>query len=369
MGLTRRFLEGGVITPITTLAEQREWQEKLLDASFGRNTVEFNDVGHPSVVVIVPCEPASAVLPGATDDPHPAFIINGVVQKERKISKYHICHTGSGINLRTYCVKGVDPGHSLSFDDFLLANKQNGPNCSLSTNAEAAFLSLKTKSLGFFPRGNNNWGQDISVPSEKGIPSFFSSNKPARTLTGSGPISWSHDGTPFGIFGLNGLLWRRVGGMRSNFGEINILENNNAADNTKDQSATSVEWKAILEDGTLVAPGTPLTLKFDGIQASGGAAQIDNVLDFPANTSLFNTFETLTADSHIVVPNILKLLGLFPVDGNHGGDGLWVNNTIEALLMRGGSLRYGSPSGVAAVRLFFVRAYAIWTVGALSAWS
>ena len=52
---------------------------------------------------------------------------------------------------------------------------------------------------------------------------------------------------------------------------VQVLANNDAADNTKDQSAGSALWKAIkASDGSLVVPGTAGTLKYDAAAAVTG---------------------------------------------------------------------------------------------------
>ena len=107
-----------------------------------------------------------------------------------------------------------------------------------------------------------------------------------KTYTGSGPASWRHNGLPHGIADLNGNVWEWLGGFRVNEGEIQVLANNDAADNTKDQSAGSALWKAIkASDGTLVAPGTAGTLKYDatGANGTGGNVLSDTVTSRSGN--------------------------------------------------------------------------------------
>lgn len=239
-------------------------------------------------------------------------------------------------------------------------------------------------------------------------------------MTGSGPLPWSHDGSPFGIFDLNGNIWEWVGGMRLNVGEIQVLQDNNAADNTKDQSSTSVLWNAIDQNGnyvatvwqastayvlnayltpgngyvyqattagtsSTVAPTWPTTvdstvadgtvvwtcvnnptLKYDFVStpANGGAARINITTQAnPSEYYSYNTFETLATTAGVTIPNLLKLLGLAPVDASHGTDGLWMRNVGERLPFRGGGWDIGFDAGVFALYLGYPRSASFRDIG------
>lgn len=382
IALTTRFQRDGVISDA---AEKRSWRERIEEASFGRNTVMYDDQGNPSVMVHVPVFQNKDVLTGGGNDAHPAFIVNGSYKPGVFISKYQNITTGAGATLRALSLKHMDPTTSINFDNALLACKQKGTGWHLMTNAEWAALALTCKAKGFMPRGNNNYSQDSSVASEKGIPGYFSSNKPTRILTGSGPLTWSDDGSPFGIFDLNGNVSEWVGGLRLNDGEVQVLANNNAADNTKDQTAPSTEWKAILAtDGSLVAPGTVGTLKIDNTTVGnsttasndvGGDPQINNVVNNPmyipggqfdygySNT----TFEALTVAGGVTVPNIAKLLGIAPIDASHGGDYFYIRNYGERLPCRGGVWYSSSFAGVFCLFLSVARSSSHYNIGFRSA--
>src|SRR5690606_1154575 len=159
-------------------------------------------------MVALPLQTEADLLPGGRNMPHPAFIVNGSTKPEVLISKYQNIVVGSGLDARAVSLKYRDPKVYIDFDTALTACAQKGEGWHLLTNPEWAAVALLCKKQGFMPRGNNQYGKDHSVSSEKGIPSYYydesGTNRIGRTLTGSGPLPWSHDGTPFGIYDLNG---------------------------------------------------------------------------------------------------------------------------------------------------------------------
>lgn len=351
ISLTNRYLRDGAITDA---AEKRYWREAVEKASFGRNTVMYDDQGYPSVMVAVPLFTEADVLSGSRNYPHPAFIVNGTTKPIIYISKYQNIITGSGATMRALSLKGVDPKADVVTHDYAVtACKQKGTGWHCATNAEYAALALLCKSQGFMPRGNNSCGKDYAITSEKGTPShtYDSSGTKymGRVATGSGPVSWTHDGTPFGVYDLNGNVYEWAVGMRTVDGEIQNIPNNNAADNTKDLSASSTEWKAIMPDGSLVAPGTEGTLKYDAETATPSGIRLNTSLENPQTTDanyLNKTFETVAAKDGVTIPNMLKLLALMPIDVAHGADYMYVRNNGERCALRGGYWNDTSDAGV-----------------------
>ena len=83
------------------------------------------------------------------------------------------------------------------------------------TNVEWAYIALWCKKNGFWPRGNNSYGNDYARTEEWGeVTHIYSGTTKGRVATGTGPAPWSHDGSPFGVFDLNGNVWEWVGGLR-----------------------------------------------------------------------------------------------------------------------------------------------------------
>ncbi|WP_205508257.1 hypothetical protein, partial [Stenotrophomonas indicatrix] len=90
---------------------------------------------------------------------------------------------------------------------------------------------------------------------------------------------------------------------------------------TKDQSRTSTLWKAIkASDGSLVAPGTAGTLKYDasGANGTGGNVLSDTVTNRSGNVDeddyvngTSQVFESMGVKNGLTVPAIAKALCLY----------------------------------------------------------
>ncbi len=111
-----------------------------------------------------------------------------------------------------------------------------------------------------------------------------------------------------------------VGGIRTVYGELQILDNNNGADSLISQSAGSEDWKAInASDGTLIQPNgsgtTPGSVKTDWI--SNKIVYSTSITDAEPGSHYCN-FGVIEADSTIGESTklLLKALGLLPRDAN-----------------------------------------------------
>ena len=234
------------------------------------NELLFDDKGMPSVMVRIPkCTYAELGL-GSSTETFPAFIVNGVEKDAIWISKYQ----NIVVNGRAYSLPGKDPRASITFDTALAACTAKGDGWHLMTKVEWAALAWFCYKNGTMPNGNNDYGKDTAENAYRAIPSMErdSSDRRQRVATGTGPDSWSHDGTRAGIFDLNGNVWEWVGGIRTVKGEVQILANNNAAMASADQSASSSAWKAIrASDGALITPNgsgtTSGSIKMDFISS------------------------------------------------------------------------------------------------------
>lgn len=90
--------------------------------SGGKNTVIFDDIGMPSIMVILPKMISNALITGAAETVHPAFILDGVEKEKVAISKYH----NIIVNSRAYSLPMQDPKASLNWQAAQDACKQKG---------------------------------------------------------------------------------------------------------------------------------------------------------------------------------------------------------------------------------------------------
>lgn len=315
--------------------------------SGGKNTVLFDDLGMPSVMVPFPKLKMSDLIAGGSENIHPAFSVDGVEKSVIYVSKYQ----NIVLNERGYSLPMRDPRASLNFDQAVAYCRNKGKGWSLTPYSLWSAIALWCRKNGTMPRGNNNYGADHAYGHEKGVPTYYESGKIARCATGSGPNTWNHNWMPDGIADLNGNVWEWCAGMRLMNGEIQIIPYANCMAADASMGASSTLWKAIAADGTLVEPGTAGTLKYNYVS---GHIQLTSGDITPEDTWRGDTYQNMTLDSALTVPEIAKALLIYPDEpgGDYGGDGHYMNNSGERLPICGGSWFSTSNAGVFLVSLY-----------------
>lgn len=305
--------------------------------SGGKNTVLFDDLGMPSVMVPFPKLKMSDLIAGGSENIHPAFSVDGVEKSVIYVSKYQ----NIVLNERGYSLPMRDPRASLNFDQAVAYCRNKGKGWSLTPYSLWSAIALWCRKNGTMPRGNNNYGADHAYGHEKGVPTYYESGKIARCATGSGPNTWNHNWMPDGIADLNGNVWEWCAGIRLMNGEIQIIPYANCMAADASMGASSTLWKAIAADGTLVEPGSAGTLKYNYVS---GHIQLTSGDITPEDTWRGDTYQNMTLDSALTVPEIAKALLIYPDEpgGDYGGDGHYMNNSGERLPVCGGS--WGNPS-------------------------
>lgn len=318
------------------------------------NEILYDDKGLPSVMVKIPKFKISDVITGGSDSTHPAFIVNGQEVDCVYISKYqNVVNNG-----RAYSLPCEDPKASINFDTAMGYCTAKGEGWHLMTAAEWAAIALWCKKNSLMPHGNNNYGKDSRESNYKAIPTTYGTGndegKIYHVATGSGPVTWSHDGTLEGIWDLNGNVSEWTGGIRTVYGELQVLVNNNAADLDHSQAADSAQWMAIdATTGEYITPNgsgtTTNSIKMDYISSKW--TYTANTITSQSDSSRSCAFVNVTCDSTISdeAKAVLMALTMLPDDTSfdYEGDYMWANNgAAERAFGSGGYYGVGTDAGV-----------------------
>ncbi len=301
-----------------------------LKAVCPNNEIICDQAGDPSVMVKIPKMTLRQLGLADSDEIHPAFIINGQTAECLYIGKYEsVVRNGTGHSL-----PGVCPTYGITKEEAYEYCVPKGRGWHLVTKVERAMLAQLCKANGFLPKGNNDFGKHVSETTYTAIPATRGEDGTHVVETGTGPLSWYHDGTASGISNLNGNIWEWVGGMRLVYGELQMLPNNDGADIRNSQAPDSGLWRAIsAEDGSYLVPDGKGTTP-GSIKQSWNGGQWVWTARAAENPGLhWCNFESATHDETIGAKALLMLqiLGAHPYDALGGafeGFDFW-SNTAE----------------------------------------
>lgn len=301
------------------------------------NVVLFDNAGLPSVMVKFTSEAGKPL--------DQVFMVCGRRAKAIYISKYE-----------NTLVKGVpcsipfaQAANSIDFDTASGLCRSKGPGWHLMTNAEWEYLHNESMEGGTLPHGNTDRGSYYFDKSESGEKYDY-----GHTLTGSGPVTWTHTHTPDGVCDLCGDNWEMVAGLRLRKGAIEYIKDNDAA--VVDLSTDSEAWK------------TAKTAAGETIYLDAGHGGITVTTEAPEdcwNGCRFKGMEIALDE----VPEILRKLGIVPQNVKEETEYIYADTEEEeAVPFRGSSFYYTSFGGLGALRLNYPRSNVSYNVGFRSAY-
>lgn len=303
----------------------------------------YDDAGIPSIMHRFKRMNNAELFEGGSDAVHPAFIIGGEVYDEIYISVY----PNTIINGKPYSLPLMEPATNIAMEDFAAACFSKGDGWHCMTAAEWGLLANISAKLGTLPHGNTDCGKWHADSKEKGA---VVDGGYGKTLTGSGPATWTHDHSPTGVHDLCGNVWEFCRGCRIMNGAIQAAQNNDAALPETDLSENGKDWRSVINDA-----GKPVY----------GGVEEDNVV---ITTGGHEQGYTGCRWGDVKVrceSEQLKALALYPGEKESY---CWMDSTDgEYCLLRGGSWHRGANAGVFGSSLRYPRSCVYTNVGGRSA--
>jgi len=336
-----------------TLDIKGDLRNQVEAMSGGEMTVRYTAKGQPSYFYRFRRDVFEADVEPELSVNHPAFFVNGVQKSEILVG----IHQAAEVNGEAVSQAGLMPRVSINHDQAVDLCRVTGPGFFACTNPIYAAIALQCRARFRYPRGNNNYGKAYNAPNEYGVDENGDPGTGSRKTAiraGSGPATWNHPPTPFGIQNLNGNVWEWSPGMRIVDGEIQIIEGNDAALIATDLS-DSGPWQAVdATTGNLVAPGTAGAVKYASSGSADGTLALSNGRPFSDMQANEVSPAALT---------LLKRYGLMPPGAPMESDYFYLSTSGERLPFRGGSWSYAAGAGVFALNLSHPRSISYATIG------
>lgn len=343
---------------------QIAYKDAVEAASAGKNTVIFDDQGNPNVMVWINkfnCEDVNAAIlarhgwdPQLGTGVFPAFIKNGVQIRGFWYGKYA---ASSGENGGCSVLPGVYPKVNVDYDTAKSLCTNKGAGWHLAANLEWMAVAYLSIAFGEQPRGDTNYGQahDAKHETAKRSVSGYAagdSGSNSASLTGTGPETWSHDETRFGVFDLVGSVWEWVDQLKLKEGQIFASNDNNP-----DLSEASWPSHECYFDSSGATSGS-IILNSKITNRAGDIGDNGN-----GNGSNSSTWSTTSSDASYIKNTLMRQLGIEPANSSSFNGRLYSRNFGERLPMRGGNWGNGSNAGLGALYFYGARASVSVTFG------
>jgi hypothetical protein len=346
----------------------------VLAASGAKQTVIYDDKGKPSFMTRIPRFNVEDISADLGNGVHPAFVVNGVVKNELYLGTYQaVIDEG-----RACSIPGQSPKVNINYDDGKAACVAKGPGWHLMTAWEWAAVGLWCLKNGSQPRGNTNYLKSHEAGYETGTPA--PDNATAKTLGGSGPASWQHDGTYQGIADLVGNVWEWNDGLCLKDGRLYFPVDNNftlpegswpaspvyidASAGPGDRNGASDSGDPILSNAISKYSETPTpaggsdTGDFDYAYIGGESGWRSMAISAGYDTLALSVRQQMA--QLLIAP---KLTGGGTTLFNTIKGGIWVRNYGLRFPLRGGAWAHGADAGLGALLLSHPRAHLNTNVG------
>lgn len=341
-----------------TITASLGYKNAVEKASGGRNTMILDAQGNENIMVVIPrfnCEDINAAVLAATGvdmqlgvGTHPAFRTNGVDRGEILVGKY-LASAGAGGGCSV--IGGVQPRTSVNYDTAKSMSANKGANWHMMSIHEWAAIALWSLANDTVPRGNTYYGlahdarHETALRADNGMPGNVSGT--GRTDTGSGPVTWAHDHSAYGVQDLVGNVWEWLDQMRLEDGRIiTTLDNDpNIVEENWHRHTAYFDSTSSSQSGTGDVGSSILNSTITNRNGPVGNDAYDNPYVHDA------LFSTIAKDPSYAPNEALRRL-LIESAGDTGlTGGLYVRNYGDRFPLRGGDWGSGSYAGLGALHL------------------